>query len=112
MAMQKIKKGDEVIVLAGKDKGRRGNVKEVIKNANRVVTKLIVDGINMKKKHVKPNPNAGEQGGIVSVEAAINVSNVAVYNPMAKKGDRIGIKTLEDGNKVRYFKSNGEVVDI
>lgn len=112
MAMQKVKQGDEVIVLAGKDKGRRGNVKKVIKNSARVVTKLIVEGINMKKKHVRPNPQTGEKGGIVSIEAAIDVSNAAVYNPMTKKGDRIGIKTLEDGKKVRYFKSNDAVVDI
>ena len=74
--------------------------------------KVLVEGINMMKKHVRPNPELGEKGGVVSMEAALDVSNVAVYNPVAKKGDRIGIKTLEDGKKVRYFKSNGEIVDI
>ena len=112
MATQKIKMGDEVIVLAGKDKGRTGNVKKLIKDKSRKIVKLVVEGVNMKKKHVKPNPQMGEQGGIVSIEAALDVSNVAVYNPMTKKGDRIGIKKLEDGKKVRYFKSNGEIVDI
>ncbi|MAZ38523.1 MAG: 50S ribosomal protein L24 [Legionellales bacterium] len=112
MATQKIKVGDEVIALAGKDKGRTGNVKKLIKDKNRKVIKVLVEGINMMKKHVRPNPELGEKGGVVSMEAALDVSNVAVYNPVAKKGDRIGIKTLEDGKKVRYFKSNGEIVDI
>lgn len=112
MAMQKIKQGDEVIVIAGKDKGTKGTVKRLVKDAAHRVTKVLVEGANMMKKHVKPNPNTNEEGGVVSQEALMDVSNVAVWNPLTKKADRIGIKTLEDGKKVRYFKSNGEVVDI
>jgi len=112
MGMQKIKQGDEIIVLTGKDKGRRGTVRKVIKGTNRIVTKVLVEGVNMVKKHVRPNPQIGEEGGVINKEAALDVSNVAVWNPIAKKGDRVGIKTLEDGKKVRYFKSNGEMVDI
>lgn len=112
MGMQKIKQGDEVVILAGKDKGRRGTVKKVIKDANQIVAKVLVEGANMIKKHVRPNPQIGEEGGVINKEAPIAVSNVAVWNPIAKKGDRVGIKVLEDGKKVRYFKSNGEMVDI
>lgn len=104
----KIRKGDEVIVLAGKDKGRRGNVTEVLVEKNRV----LVEGVNVVKKHQKPNPNANVQGGIIQMEKSVNVSNVAVYNPQTEKGDRVGFKTLEDGRKVRVFKSNGETVDV
>ena len=112
MGMQKIKQNDEVIVLAGKDKGRKGTVKKVIKDTNHIVVKVVVEGVNMIKKHVRPNPQVGEEGGVISKEAPFAVSNVAVWNPIAKKGDRVGIKVLEDGKKVRYFKSNGEMVDI
>lgn len=104
--MRKIKKGDDVIVVAGKDKGRRGSVLRVFPD-NRV----IVEGVNMIKRHTKPNPNAGVAGGIVEKEAPLQVSNVMLFNPAKSAGDRVGFKTLEDGKKVRYFKSNGEVVD-
>lgn len=110
--MQKIRKGDEVVVIAGKDKGRRGTVQQVIKHPILGVQKLVIEGINMIKKHVKPNPNAGIEGGIIAREAAIDVSNAAIWNPMTKKADKIGFKTLEDGQKVRYFKSNKEIIDI
>jgi len=105
--MQKIKKGDEVIVTSGKDKGRRGNVLQVLTN-----DKLLVEGVNLVKKHAKPNPMKGEQGGIVSKEMPLHRSNVMLFNPATDKGDRVGIKTLDDGKKVRYFKSNNEVVDV
>ena len=102
----KIRKGDDVIVLAGKDKGKRGTVLQVLDD------RVVVENVNLARKHVKPNPNVGEQGGIVEKEMPIHVANVAVYNPAADKGDRVGFKTLEDGRKVRVFKSNGEVVDV
>jgi large subunit ribosomal protein L24 len=105
--MRKIKKGDEVIVTTGKDKGRRGTVLSVTPDASRV----LVENINMAKKHTKPNPNAGIEGGIVEKEMPLNISNVMHYNPATEKGDRIGIRTLDDGRKVRYFKSNNEVLD-
>lgn len=103
---RRIRKGDDVIVIAGKDKGKRGTVLSV--NDERVV----VENINLAKKHVKPNPNKGEQGGIVDKEMPLAISNVALFNPATNKGDRVGFKTLEDGRKVRIFKSNGEVVDV
>jgi large subunit ribosomal protein L24 len=103
--MQKIKKNDDVIVIAGKDKGNRGQVTEVLGD------RLVVAGINRAKKHQKPNPVKGETGGIVEREMPIHISNVAIYNAAAKKADRVGIKTLEDGRRVRVFKSNGEVID-
>lgn len=105
--MQKIKKNDIVVVLAGKDKGRQGGVIKFV-GENRV----LVDGINVIKKHVRPNPQLQQEGGIVEREAPIHVSNVALVNPATKKADRVGIKTLDDGRKVRYFKSNNEVVDV
>jgi large subunit ribosomal protein L24 len=107
--MSKIKKGDEVVVTTGKDKGRRGTVSAVLPSG-----KIIVEGINVVKKHQKPNPNAGVQGGIVEKEMPIQASNVALWNPDAKKGERIGYKFLGEGasrKKVRVFKSSGEVVD-
>ncbi len=104
--MNRIRKGDQVIVITGKDKGRQGTVLNVSKDG--LVT---VETINMVKKHVKPNPMAGVEGGIVEKEMPIDISNVMLFNPMTNKGDRVGFKTLEDGRKVRYFKSNGEVVD-
>jgi large subunit ribosomal protein L24 len=103
--MRKIKKNDDVIVIAGKDKGNRGNVLQVLGDH------LLVGGINKVKKHQKPNPVKGMTGGIVDMEAPIHISNVAIYNTAAKKGDRVGIKTLGDGRKVRVFKSNSEVID-
>lgn len=102
--MSKIKKNDEVIVIAGKDKGVRGSVMQVLAD------KLLVSGVNKAKKHKKPNPVKGEAGGIVEVEMPIHVSNIAIYNAATKKADRVGYKSLEDGAKVRVFKSNGEVI--
>ena len=99
--MNKIRKGDEVIVLAGKDKGKRGTVA-----LRKDESYLVVDGINLVKKHVKPNPMKGEQGGIVEKAMPIHQSNVAIFNAETGKGDRVGIKTLEDGSKVRVFKSS------
>jgi large subunit ribosomal protein L24 len=103
--MNKIRKGDEVVVIAGRDKGRRGTVIKMLED------KVIVENLNMVKRHTKPNPQRNAQGGIVEKEAAIDISNVMLWNPVAKKGDRIGIRTLADGRKVRFFKSNKEVVD-
>ncbi|WP_027857444.1 50S ribosomal protein L24 [Marinobacterium jannaschii] len=103
--MRKIRRDDEVIVIAGKDKGKRGKVVRVLAD-----DRLIVSGINMVKKHQKPNPMAQQQGGIVEKEAAIAVSNVAIFNAQTGKGDRVGFKLLEDGTKVRIFKSTGELV--
>ncbi|WP_435627398.1 50S ribosomal protein L24 [Candidatus Ferrigenium straubiae] len=103
--MRKIKKNDDVIVIAGKDKGNRGNVLRVLGEY------LLVSGINKVKKHEKPNPVKGSTGGIVQKELPIHISNVAIYNAAASKGDRVGIKTLEDGRKVRVFKSSGEMID-
>ena len=104
--MRKIRKGDEVIAIAGKDKGKRGAVLRVLSDSA-----LVVEGINRVKKHQKPNPVKGDQGGIVEKEMPIHVSNVALFNPATQKGDRVGIRVLEDGRRVRFFKSNGEVVD-
>lgn len=103
--MRKIKKNDDVIVIAGKDKGNRGNVLRVLGDY------LLVSGINKVKKHQKPNPVKGLSGGIVEKELPIHASNVAIYNTAAGKGDRVGIKTLEDGRRVRVFKSSGEMID-
>ena len=105
--MRRIKKGDEVIVTAGKDKGRRGTVIKTFDN-----DRVMVETINMVKKHTKPNPMQGAEGGIVEKEMPLNISNVMLFNPATSKGDRVGFKVLEDGKKVRYFKSNGEVVDV
>jgi large subunit ribosomal protein L24 len=105
--MQKIKKGDDVIITAGKDKGKRGSVLNVMAN-----DRVLVESCNMAKKHVKPNPNVGEDGGIIEKEMPLHISNIALFNPATGKGDRVGIKTLEDGRKVRYYKSDNEVVDL
>ncbi len=105
--MRRIKKGDDVIVIAGRDKGKRGNVLKVMDNG-----RALVDNVNIVKRHTKGNPNTGETGGILEKEAAIQLSNIALYNPASKKGERVGFKSLEDGRKVRYFKSNDEVVDL
>jgi large subunit ribosomal protein L24 len=105
--MQKIKQGDEVIVRTGKDKGKSGRVSKVLKN-----NKVLVEGINQVKKNQKPNPNAGVSGGIIVKDMPINISNIGLYNPATKKADRVGFKFLEDGKKVRYFKSTDEVVDV
>src|SRR5690606_2050989 len=105
MGMKKIKRNDEVIVIAGKDKGKRGKVLRVLDDG-----RLLVSGIQVIKKHQKPNPQLGVPGGIIEKEAAIDSSNVALYNPETRKADRAGFKVLEDGTKVRVFKSNGAVV--
>jgi len=104
--MNKIKKGDEVIVLTGKDKGKKGLVLSVVSEE-----KVLVEGINSVKKHQKPNPNKGIDGGIIDKQMPIHVSNVAIYNAQTKKADRVGFRVLEDGKKVRFFKSNNEVLD-
>lgn len=104
--MLKIKKGDEVIVLTGKDKGKRGKVIQVLASQ-----KVIVQGVNQVKKHQRGNPNSGVTGGIIDKEMPIHVSNVGIYNPENQKADRVGFRFLENGKKVRYFKSTNEVVD-
>jgi large subunit ribosomal protein L24 len=104
--VKRIKQGDEVIVIAGKDKGRRGNVAKVLSDG-----KLVVEGANVARKHQRPNPQRGVAGGIVEKEQPLDPSNVMIYNPTTSKGDRIGVRRLADGRKVRFFKSNGEVVD-
>ena len=103
--MRKLKKGDNVVVITGRDKGKRGDVTRVLDEH------VLVAGINQVKKHQRPNPMKGEQGGIVTKEMPIHVSNVAIWNPVTRKADRIGLRTLEDRRKVRFFKSNGELVD-
>ncbi len=103
--MLKIKRDDEVIVLAGKDKGKRGKVRKVLDN-----NKLVVSGVNMVKKHTRPNPQAGVAGGIVEKEAPIQVSNVAIFNPSTNKADRVGFK-VDGDSKIRVFKSSGEAID-
>ncbi len=105
--MKRIKKGDEVIVLAGKDKGKHGSVLRVLPD-----DKVVVENVNVVKRHTKPNPNAGVAGGILDKEMPVHVSNVNLYNPVTKKAERVGFRVLEDGRKVRYFKSTGEVVDV
>jgi large subunit ribosomal protein L24 len=104
--MKKIRKGDQVIVLSGRDKGRHGAVLEVLPD-----DRVVVESINIVKRHTKPNPQAGKQGGIVEKTMPLPVSKVAIWNPGQKKADRIGFKTLTDGKKVRFFKSNGEMID-
>ena len=105
--MNRLKKGDDVIVIAGKDKGRRGTILKMLAD-----DRVLVENVNMIKTHTRPNPNKGETGGIVEREAPLQASNVMLYNPRAKKGDRIGFRTLDDGRKVRFFKSDNEVVDV
>ncbi len=104
--MEKIRKGDDVVVITGKDKGKRGTVLRRIDDEH-----VVVEGINRAKKHVKPNPIKGVAGGIVDKDMPIHVSNVALFNPATKQADRVGFKVLEDGRKVRVFKSNGELVN-
>jgi len=104
--MQRIKKGDEVIVTAGKDKGRRGSVMAILGD------RVMVENVNVVKKHAKPNPMAGVEGGIIEKEMSIHISNIMPFNPATNKGDRVGIKVLEDGKKIRVFKSNNEAVDV
>jgi large subunit ribosomal protein L24 len=104
--MEKIRKGDDVVVTAGRDKGRRGTVLRCLEDDY-----LLVEGVNRVKKHTKPNPMKGQPGGIVEKEMPIHLSNVALFNPATQKGDRIGFRVLDDGRKVRVFKSNGELVE-
>ncbi len=106
--MKRLRKGDEVIVLAGKDKGKRGVVLRVFEDRD----KIIVENVNMVKRHTKGNPAQGAPGGIIEKEMPIDNSNIAIWNPVTDKPDRIGFRFLEDGRKVRFFKSNNEVVDI
>ena len=103
--MRKIKKNDDVIIITGKDRGNRGSVLRVLGD------RLLVSGVNMVKKHQKPNPVKGLTGGIVAIEMSIHASNVAIYNATSKKADRVGVKVLEDGRKMRVFKSSGDVID-
>jgi large subunit ribosomal protein L24 len=104
--MRKIKKGDNVVVIAGRDKGKRGDVARVVDD-----THVIVNGVNQVKRHTKPNPMKNQPGGIVTKEVPIHVSNVAIWNPVTQKPDRIGFKLMEDGRKLRFFKSNGEQIN-
>jgi len=104
--MEKIRKGDDVIVTAGKDKGKRGTVLRIVDTRH-----LVVEGVNRVKKHQRPNPMKNQTGGIVDKDMPIDISNVALFNPQTKKGDRVGFKMMQDGRKVRVFKSNGEMVD-
>jgi large subunit ribosomal protein L24 len=104
--MARIRKGDEVIVTTGKDKGRRGSVLRIYDDG-----RVLVENVNVAKKHQRANPNAGQPGGIISKEMPIDISNVMLFNPQSEKGDRVGFRKLEDGRKVRYFKSNNEVLD-
>jgi len=104
--MEKIRKGDDVIVTTGKDKGKRGTVLRIVDARH-----LVVEGVNRVKKHQRPNPMKGATGGIVDKDMPIDISNVALFNPQTKKADRVGFKLMEDGRKVRVFKSNGEMVD-
>ena len=104
--MRKLKKGDEVIIIAGKDKGKRGAVLRVLPN-----DKVLVENVNVAKKHQKANPQAGVAGGIIDMEMPLAISNVAIFNPASGKADRVGFKFLDDGRKVRFYKSNNEVID-
>ena len=105
--MHRIRKGDDVVVIAGRDKGKRGNVLRIMPDG-----RIVVADVNMVKRHTKPNPNRGISGGIIEKEMPLDPSNVMLFNPQTSKGDRIGYRTLDDGRKVRYFKSTNEVVDI
>ena len=105
--MRKIRKGDDVVVMTGRDRGKRGTVLRIVDDEH-----VLVEGANRVKKHMRPNPMKGVTGGIVDKEMPLHVSNVALYNPTSKKADRVGVRKLEDGRRVRFFKSNGEVVDV
>ncbi len=105
--MNRLRKGDQVVIISGKDKGRQGTVLKVMAD-----DRVLVESINMVKKHTRPNPMQGVEGGIVEKEMPLHASNVMLFNPVTNKGDRVGFKVLEDGRKVRCFKSNGEVVDV
>jgi large subunit ribosomal protein L24 len=105
--MRRIRKGDNVVVIAGRDKGKRGDVSRVVDES-----RVVVNGINTVKKHTRPNPLKNQPGGIITKEMPIHVSNVAIWNPVTQKADRIGFRVMEDGRKVRYFKSNGELIGM
>ena len=105
--MKKIKKGDDVIVITGRDKGKRGAVLKLVDDSH-----VLVEGANKVKKHERPNPMKNTTGGIIDKEMPLHISNVALYNPATQKADRVGIKEIDGGKRVRYFKSNGEVVDV
>jgi large subunit ribosomal protein L24 len=105
--MKKIRKGDKVVVLAGRDKGKQGTVLRVFEDS-----RVLVENVNMIKRHTKPNPNKGVTGGIIDREAPIHVSNVALFNPATGKGERVGMRVMQDGSKVRFFKKSGEVADV
>jgi large subunit ribosomal protein L24 len=104
--MRKIKKGDDIIVITGKDKGKRGAVLRILDDEH-----VLVEGVNVVKKHQRPNPMKGATGGIVDKEMPLHISNVAIYNPVSKKADRVGVKIMEDGRSVRIYRSNGEMID-
>jgi large subunit ribosomal protein L24 len=104
--MNKLKRDDEVIIITGKDKGKRGTISRLVGK-----DRVLVHGVNMVKRHTKPNPNAGQPGGIVEKEAALHVSNIAIFNPVSNSADRVGIQVLEDGDKKRVFKSDGQDID-
>jgi len=105
--MKKFRKGDDVVVLTGRDKGKRGTILRVLDDE-----RALVDSVNVVKKHTRPNPNKGETGGIIEKESPIRISNLGMYNPNSKKADRVGFKFLEDGKKVRVFRSDGEMIDV
>jgi large subunit ribosomal protein L24 len=105
--MKKIRKGDKVVVLTGRDKGKQGTVLRVLENS-----RVLVENVNIIKRHTKPNPNKGVTGGIIDKEAPIHLSNIALYNPTTGKGERVGMRMMQDGTKVRYFKKSGEVADV
>jgi large subunit ribosomal protein L24 len=105
--MKKIRKGDKVVVLAGRDKGKQGTVLRVFEDS-----RVLVENVNMIKRHTKPNPNKGVTGGIIDREAPIHASNVALFNPATGKGERVGMRVMQDGSKVRFFKKSGEVADV
>jgi large subunit ribosomal protein L24 len=105
--MKKIKKGDDVIVITGRDKGKRGTILRLVSDSH-----VLVEGANKVKKHERPNPMKSTQGGIIEKEMPLHISNVSLFNPATKKADRVGIKVLDGGKRVRYFKSNGEVIDV
>ncbi len=107
MGMRKLRKGDDVVINAGRDKGKRGTVLRILANG-----KVVVEGVNIVKRHTKGNPQQGTAGGIIEREAPLDISNVALFNSVTGKADRVGMKVLADGRKVRFFKSNGEVVDV
>ena len=104
--MRKIKKGDNVVVITGRDKGKRGDVEKIVDDSH-----VVVNGINAMKKHAKPNPLKNQPGGIITKEMPIHVSNIAIWNPVTQKPDRIGFRTMDDGRKLRFYKSNGELIN-